>query len=438
MRKTLTTFVGLTLITSTATFGALSESIILKLEQPGDSEIYSGVSNIRGWAVSPAGMERAELHVDGTYKRDIPMGGGRADVCNHPSYPEETYPGSCNSGFSTTFSYSNLSTGEHTVKVVAYDQEGDYNEASSVFEVRRFADPFLSDPASIDLTSASALEILDGNTLLATGILIDGEPVDVTLRWRTGSQDFDIQDIQYQQQATTGYNFESLNGNAFLDGQDGWIDHPGQGEAWVTTDVSPANGSKVAEHVRTTATSESAYLNRENDQNYSFPSISSTQSTLVMQFDATGDFQAHFGLGHDINDNDILEADPLGNGSSSEISFVFGVDDRRFVIQQAGLGAVYYATFTSGNDVEDWYRIRLVVNLDANGGAGTGTLSYMNLSRGDTAFNNVSGLTNIGLGLDAMHQDAGPDEWNRMWLHLLSGGGKSPAVDNLAPNMGGN
>lgn len=427
---------GLTLaISPWSAYAGLSSDIVVNLEEPGDSSIYSGVSNIRGWALSPAGMDRIELFRDGVYRRNIPMGGGRPDVCNHPSFPETIYPGACESGFATSFSYSNLSAGQHSMKIVAYDLAGDHNEAVAEFEVTRFDDPYISDPQNMDLSSTSGMTVVDDNTLLLTAVKVDGSPVDITLRWRTESQDFDIQGIDYAQQSGSAYTFEALTTSAFLDDQDGWDDQPGQGQAWVTMDANIVNGTKVAAHVQTTAISESAYLSRENDLSYSFPALSSSQTTLLMQFDLTGDYLAQFGLGHDINSNDVLESDPMGDGSGSELGPVFGIDDHRFVIQQAGLGTKTYADFGSGNAGADWYRLKLQVDLAANGGDGAGTLYYMNLSQGDTGFKAVSGLANVNLGLTAMHPDALPDEWNRMWLHLLTGGGNSPSVDNLMPNM---
>lgn len=437
MNKTLTSLLSGIFFTLSGSAGAdLSTSIIVTLEQPEESSVYSGASNIRGWAVAPAGVDRAELFIDGSYRRDIPMGGGRTDVCNSPSFPETIYPDSCNSGFSTLFLYSNLTAGQHSASVVAYDLAGDHNEASANFQVTRFEDNYISNPASVDLSTATGTTILDGNSIQLTGVEVDGTPVDLTLTWRTGSQDFDIQDIFYGQQGdNVAYDFEALTTSAFLGDQDGWDDQPGQGEAWVTVDGSAANGSKVAAHIQTTAHSESAYLSRENDQNFSFPAISSSQSVLVMQFDLTGDYLARFGLGHDINSDDVLEADPLGNGSGSELGPVFGIDDRRFVVQQAGLGMASYADFGGGDAASDWFRLKLEVDFNANGGNGAGTLFYMNLSDGDTGFTAVPGLSDVNLGLTAMHPEALADEWNRMWLHLLTGGGNSPSVDNLLPNM---
>ena len=46
---------GLSLI-PTASPAATSEQIILSLEEPRSGSVYSGVGNVRGWAVAPQGI----------------------------------------------------------------------------------------------------------------------------------------------------------------------------------------------------------------------------------------------------------------------------------------------------------------------------------------------------------------------------------------------
>ncbi|MCU0807904.1 MAG: hypothetical protein MUC53_08175, partial [Candidatus Contendobacter sp.] len=67
---------------------ATNEQIILHLEEPGCGNVYSGVGNIRGWAVAPQGIQRIELAIDGVYRTNIPSGGLRTDVGDaYPTYP---------------------------------------------------------------------------------------------------------------------------------------------------------------------------------------------------------------------------------------------------------------------------------------------------------------------------------------------------------------
>ena len=112
---------------------------------------YSGIANIRGWAVAPQGLQRIELYFDGALQGNIPLGGRRADVGD--AYP--SYPGSADSGFAMAFNYSTLSAGPHTLTVRAVDAAGATRDASAAFTVTRFANAYIADPAAVSLNQAS-------------------------------------------------------------------------------------------------------------------------------------------------------------------------------------------------------------------------------------------------------------------------------------------
>jgi hypothetical protein len=66
--------------------------------------------------------------------------------------------------------------------------------------------------------------------------------------------------------------------------------------------------------------------------------------------------------------------------------------------------------------------------------AGTGSLWFLNQSRGDTVFQPVSGLQNVDLGLDRLQFAARPETWNAMWLLMQADGRQNtPKIDNLIP-----
>ena len=68
---------------------ALADSMVLTLEEPKDGGTYTGISNLRGWAVAESGIDKIELDIDGVYAFDIPMGGSRGDVGSaYPDFPE--------------------------------------------------------------------------------------------------------------------------------------------------------------------------------------------------------------------------------------------------------------------------------------------------------------------------------------------------------------
>ena len=124
------------------------EGIIIKLEEPRDDSNYSGIGNLRGFALSIDGIERVELYVDGKYKGDLPYGGSRRDVGE--KNPE--IPNSNDSGFSQAFNYNNLALGEHTITARAIAKNGEFNESSGAFTVQKFHKSFFSDSNAIDLS----------------------------------------------------------------------------------------------------------------------------------------------------------------------------------------------------------------------------------------------------------------------------------------------
>lgn len=225
--------------------------------------------------------------------------------------------------------------------------------------------------------------------------------------------------------AQQAYTFEALHVNGLIHGQDNWIDKPGQGQAAIRLDGG-FNGTKVAWHVPTVVFNESAYLARVNDGGFSFAPIAPSQCEAIVQFECTGDNIAVFALGTDLDGDGIL--------SAGEIGPAFGTDDRTFRVEKAAFGSSFAVPFGSGNGKDDWYRMRLEIDLAANGGDGSGSLSYRNLTDGDPDFVPLAGLQNLELGLLGMDPAAPPTSWNTMWLHLRTGGGNTPSADNLVPN----
>jgi hypothetical protein len=174
---------------STASPAATNEQIILTLEEPGSDSVYSGVGNIRGWAVAPQGIQRIELSIDGVYRTDIPSGGLRTDVGD--AYP--TYPHADASGFSMAFNYSNLAPGPHTLTVRAIDGRDDDRTATVTFNVARFDSSFVNDPGRVSLNGANVRD--DGRSILIDNLLVEGKRYNLRLGWRTAAQGFAISEI---------------------------------------------------------------------------------------------------------------------------------------------------------------------------------------------------------------------------------------------------
>ena len=116
------------------------ETFSVNLEEPVNSGIASGISNVRGWAVSSQGIQKVELFVDGQYAFEIPYGGQRLDV--EAVFPEITQ--SAESGFGSTYNYGGLSSGEHTMTVRAFATDGRVKDSTTVFTVAGFGQEFIS------------------------------------------------------------------------------------------------------------------------------------------------------------------------------------------------------------------------------------------------------------------------------------------------------
>ncbi len=171
---------------SVASSSVWAGDIVLEVEEPSASNTYSGVANIRGWVVGSAGIDQVELHVDGTLVTPIPTGGRRSDVGD--AYPN--YPNSANAGFSMAFNYSNLLAGPHVILIRVVDREGAVKETAVGFNVTRFSNSYMSDPAAVSLSGASAT--FDSRSFLLKNVTAEGKAYNIRLEWRTENQGFAI------------------------------------------------------------------------------------------------------------------------------------------------------------------------------------------------------------------------------------------------------
>tara|TARA_B100000035_G_scaffold77224_1_gene64422 strand:+ start:49 stop:906 length:858 start_codon:yes stop_codon:yes gene_type:complete len=166
------------------------DTLRVSLEEPVRGDTYSGVGNLRGWAVASAGVDRVEIWIDDAYAFDAPYGGERGDVGD--AFPDIN--DSANSGFSTAWNYSLMSLGEHAVAARAYDTNGQYAESNTTFFVTRFHKPYLGADDEIDLSGAQC-SVSDSQISLGDAVM-DGQVYDILLDWRTAAQDFQIIEIR--------------------------------------------------------------------------------------------------------------------------------------------------------------------------------------------------------------------------------------------------
>ena len=65
--------------------------------------------------------------------------------------------------------------------------------------------------------------------------------------------------------------------------------------------------------------------------------------------------------------------------------------------------------------VGDWYTVTMTLDFTANGGDGSGSLSYVNLTTNER-FDNI--LTGVNLGLTNNPTTTQPDDWNQVWMRV--------------------
>jgi hypothetical protein len=167
-----------------------SRDMLLIIEEPAKGGVYSGIGNLRGWAVYEFGIESIEIYIDGEFQFLAPYGGERNDVGNRfPDIPNANY-----SGFSLAFGYLNLEPGEHDIEVVATSGTGDFTSRRSTFTVTKFDTPFVA--ADDEVRVEGAAVGLSSDTVTLDGITVDGKSYDIELQWDTASQGFELRAIE--------------------------------------------------------------------------------------------------------------------------------------------------------------------------------------------------------------------------------------------------
>ena len=167
-----------------------SETVIVNLEEPNADGVYTGISNLRGWAVAESGIAAIEIDVDGTYAFDVPMGGARGDVAN--VYPD--FPDADKSGFSMAFNYKGLDPGEYVFTARAISNDGGIATQNATVKVDRFISSYIGDNSEVDTSTVSEVSFGDASFTLK-GLTVEGRQWDVVMDFDTATQGFEITDI---------------------------------------------------------------------------------------------------------------------------------------------------------------------------------------------------------------------------------------------------
>ena len=176
----------------------LDPNITIRIEEPASGETKSGVANFRGFATTPLDncpIMRVELYIDGTLRGNIPIGGGRADVCKAFANPD-----CATSGYSQAINYSNFDKGPHNASVRAVDCLENFNEASVSFNTDRFDNPFILDSNAINFLTTQISINTSGDAsdkrIFLGAVSADGLCYDITLDYATSIQGWQIVSIE--------------------------------------------------------------------------------------------------------------------------------------------------------------------------------------------------------------------------------------------------
>lgn len=191
----------------------LDRDIKVVIEEPTVGESYSGITNLRGWAVSQAGIGRYyfSVYIDGEFVFYMPIGGKREDVASvYPNYPD-----SDQSGFSMAFNYKSLSPGTHEIRVRAYDNDDNYNDAVASFTTERFESDFINDVSKVNLNAASNISVIDQHTILVEGASVENRKWDFALKWDQASQSFKTEEIRRSGSGSGGDSSSPINNDVY-------------------------------------------------------------------------------------------------------------------------------------------------------------------------------------------------------------------------------
>lgn len=142
----------------------------LFLDTPAANAAVSGIVNIAGWAVDATTTEtainRVQVLVDNVPIGDASYGLNRPDVCQAPSGP----PGCPNVGYSLNWDTAGLTTGIHTIRVLATDSDVPTPRTTTI---ERTVTVVSAVPAPPNTPAATILPGSSGNTLKIRGTFSD-------------------------------------------------------------------------------------------------------------------------------------------------------------------------------------------------------------------------------------------------------------------------
>ncbi|MCV6613343.1 MAG: matrixin family metalloprotease, partial [Cellvibrionaceae bacterium] len=166
------------------------QAIRLNLEEPIADRLYTGIGNIRGWAVARDRIKKIELFIDDKFISRIPFGGARGDVGN--AFPQ--YPRAQSAGFSMAYNWGLLRPGRHQVRVKVTDDNGNESSTSTEIVSGLMSTAFVDSAERVEITGP--ISVRGKNEIILQQVEVDGRRYQVDLGWDKGTQKWDIIDIR--------------------------------------------------------------------------------------------------------------------------------------------------------------------------------------------------------------------------------------------------
>lgn len=162
-------------------------NVRLSIEEPNSSQVKSGISNIRGWAIGLKDIRLVEVSINNGSYQSIPYGGVRTDVASAFSQ----YPKSGNSGYSMLFNWGLLSPGQHQIRVRAHDIDDNVATITRNVTVASFNDSYVS---AVNIGGSSSIS--NQKTVTLNNVNADNQNYTVKLEWDNAAQKFNIVSTQ--------------------------------------------------------------------------------------------------------------------------------------------------------------------------------------------------------------------------------------------------
>lgn len=231
------------------------------------------------------------------------------------------------------------------------------------------------------------------------------------------------------------YDFENLIGSdiapfVLLDGQDNWSEQTFNAARRCGVTATLSHDGTKSIQFQEVGPGYGCDASRINDAAWSFGPFLGTETRAFFQVDMRAGFWGGiFGPAHDTNQNGAVRGSEagergvrvsLGTNANQQLRLI-AADNSVTTAPLASLGSVVNGS--------TWLRIRVVMDLAANAGAGLGYVFTQNLTAGETWFTAVGALQGIPLALDPTAADASnPTRWDAMFLHFE---GATYAMDNI-------